>query len=95
MERSLVLWRLERFTDVFCINNVTRKRREGSRTPEYEERKKRGGNTTQRERERVKEGTDEGIVISGCRKRWKACSEAGTLLLFPTTQALSHSLTLY
>lgn len=52
MERSLVLWRLERFTDVFCINNVTRKRREGSRTPEYEERKKRGGNTTQRERER-------------------------------------------
>lgn len=95
MERSLVLWRLERFTDVFCINNVTRKRREGSRTPEDEERKKRGENITQRERERVKEGTDEGIAISGCRKRWKACSEAGTLLLFPTTQALSHSLMLY
>lgn len=52
MERSLVLWRLERFTDVFCINNVTRKRREGSRTPEYEERKKRGGkHNTERERE--------------------------------------------
>lgn len=48
MERSLVLWRLERFTDVFCINNVTRTRREGSRTPEDEERKKKEKSTTHR-----------------------------------------------
>ena len=36
-ERSSVLWRLERFIDVFCINNVTRGGGKGERE---------GGSTT-------------------------------------------------